>query len=93
MSSCCSTDGSCSTGETIEITADSRTTAYQVSGMTCGSCESSVSKAVGALDGVLAVAVDVRAGVVTVTTGAEPDDAAVSRAVEEAGYAVTGRAA
>ncbi|WP_445397843.1 heavy-metal-associated domain-containing protein [Streptomyces sp. LE64] len=92
MSSCCSTDGTCSTGgTTVEIT-DGRTTVYQVSGMTCGHCKSSVTEAVGALEGVRSVEVDVASGRVTVITEAEPDDASVSRAVEEAGYEVTGRA-
>ncbi|MGX2993320.1 heavy-metal-associated domain-containing protein [Streptomyces sp. JNUCC 64] len=93
MSSCCSTDGNCSTSAATESATDGRTTVYQVSGMTCGHCKSSVSKAVGDLDGVRSVDVDVATGRVTVTTGGEPDDALIARAVDEAGYEVTGRAA
>ncbi|MBC2876241.1 MULTISPECIES: cation transporter [Streptomyces] len=67
------------------------TTTYAVTGMSCGHCESAVTKAVGALVGVQAVAVDVAAGRVTVTTAGEPDDAAVAEAVDDAGYELTGR--
>ncbi|GAA3372718.1 hypothetical protein GCM10020367_28950 [Streptomyces sannanensis] len=94
-SSCCSPDHSCSTGTTTETAvalAESRTTAYRVSGMTCGHCKSAVTASVGALDGVLGVDVDVAAGLVTVTTDGEPDDKAVADAVDDAGYELTGRA-
>lgn len=93
MSSCCTSDGSCSTGTTTETITEARTTVYQVSGMTCGHCESSVSKAVGGVDGVLSVDVDVKAGLVTLRSLADPDDALIAKAVDEAGYEVTGRAA
>ncbi|MFD3332751.1 heavy-metal-associated domain-containing protein [Streptomyces sp. NPDC058700] len=94
MGSCCTPDNSCST--TTETTAvavaDSTVTVYAVSGMTCGHCKTAITKSVGALDGVISVDVDVTGGLVTVTTGGEPDDAAITAAVDDAGYDLTGRA-
>ncbi|MCD2465288.1 MULTISPECIES: heavy-metal-associated domain-containing protein [unclassified Streptomyces] len=94
MGSCCTPDNSCST--TTEATAvavaDSTTTVYAVSGMTCGHCRTAITKSVGALDGVISVDVDITGGLVTVTTGGEPDDAAITAAVDDAGYELTGRA-
>ncbi|EGX55762.1 metal associated protein [Streptomyces zinciresistens K42] len=68
-------------------------TTYAVSGMSCGHCEAAVTEAVGRLDGVTRVAVDVPGGRVTVTSAGEPDDARVAGAVDDAGYEMTGRAA
>ncbi|KQX59393.1 MULTISPECIES: heavy-metal-associated domain-containing protein [unclassified Streptomyces] len=94
MGSCCTPDNSCSTTEATAVAvADSTATVYAVSGMTCGHCRTAITKSVSALDGVLAVDVDVDAGLVTVTTGGEPDDAAITAAVDDAGYELTGRAA
>lgn len=96
MSECCTPDGSCSTGATQSATAtaaDSVSTVYTVTGMTCGHCKSAVTKAVSEIDGVLGVEVDVDAGRVAVTTSGEPDDAAFAKAVDEAGYELAGRAA
>ncbi|MCB8907310.1 MULTISPECIES: heavy-metal-associated domain-containing protein [unclassified Streptomyces] len=94
MGSCCTPDNSCST--TTEATAvavaDSTVTVYAVSGMTCGHCKTAITKSVSALDGVISVDVDVDGGLVTVTTGGEPDDAAITAAVDDAGYELTGRA-
>ncbi|WP_371668359.1 heavy-metal-associated domain-containing protein [Streptomyces sp. NBC_00289] len=92
-SSCCSTDGTCSTGTTgrAEVT-EGVTTTYAVSGMTCGHCEATLTKVLGELEGVTAVDVDLHTGRVTVTGATEPDDAAVSEVVDEAGYELTGRA-
>ncbi|GAA3901487.1 heavy-metal-associated domain-containing protein [Streptomyces gulbargensis] len=96
MGSCCTPDHSCSTnaGEATTATAvaESTTTVYAVSGMTCGHCRTAITNSVGALDGVLSVDVDVAGGLVTVTTGGAPDDAAVAAAVDDAGYELTGRA-
>ncbi|GAA2122148.1 heavy-metal-associated domain-containing protein [Kitasatospora saccharophila] len=89
--SCCSTDGTCSTTATAAAPA-AVTTVFTVAGMTCGHCEQAVGKAIGALEGVRAVRVDVRGGLVSVDSAAEPDDAAVRAAVDEAGYELTGRA-
>ncbi|GAA2585579.1 heavy-metal-associated domain-containing protein [Dactylosporangium fulvum] len=61
---------------------------YTVKGMTCDHCAGSVTAEVGKIDGVTDVAVDVRAGKVTVTSTAPVSDEAVTEAVEEAGYQV-----
>ncbi|KIQ62801.1 copper-binding protein [Kitasatospora griseola] len=89
--SCCSSDGTCSTTATIATPA-AVTTVFTVSGMTCGHCEKTVGKAIGALDGVEAVQVDVTTGLVTVDSTVELDDETVRAAVDEAGYELTGRA-
>ncbi|MGW7264025.1 heavy-metal-associated domain-containing protein [Streptomyces sp. NPDC054842] len=94
--SCCTPDGTCSTtGTATTGTAptDARSTVYDVSGMTCGHCEATLTKEIGALDGVLSVDVDLAAGQVRVTTETEPDDEVLAAVVDEAGYALTGRAA
>ncbi|GAA1382491.1 heavy-metal-associated domain-containing protein [Kitasatospora putterlickiae] len=90
--SCCSTDGTCSTGSTVTVDPAAITTVYAVAGMTCGHCEQAVGKAVSALPGVTAVRVDVAAGQVTVSADAELDEAALRAAVDDAGYELTGRA-
>lgn len=61
---------------------------YQVSGMTCGHCASSVSAELEALDGVSDVDVDLVAGgtsAVTVTSRLPLEDAQVAAALDEAG--------
>ncbi|BAJ29414.1 MULTISPECIES: cation transporter [Kitasatospora] len=90
--SCCSTNGTCSTTETATVDPAAVTTVFTVAGMTCGHCEQAVGKAVGALEGVRAVRVDVRNGLVSVDSAAGLDDSAVRAAVDEAGYELTGRA-
>ncbi|HEV7808455.1 MAG TPA: heavy-metal-associated domain-containing protein [Solirubrobacteraceae bacterium] len=59
---------------------------FTVSGMTCGHCKSSVVNEVLLVPGVRAVDVDLGSGVLTVR--GEADDAAIRKAVDEAGYAV-----
>ena len=59
---------------------------YQVAGMVCGHCATFVSNEIKRLPGVTAVAVDVAAGVVTVTSDRELPTAEVRGAVEDAGY-------
>lgn len=98
MSDCCTPDGGCSTATTPDggratAVAEARTAVYDVAGMTCGHCRTALTGAIGALDGVLGVDVDLDAGRVTVRTSGEPDEAAVARAVDDAGYELTGRAA
>ena len=66
----------------------SQTSTYTVVGMTCGHCVASVSEEVGALAGVEQVDVDLKTGLVTVTSDSALDDAQVKAAVEEAGYAL-----
>lgn len=91
--SCCTPDGSCSTDTATVEVAEGTTTVYNVSGMTCGHCKATLTKEIGALDGVLMVDVDVAAGRVSVTTSGEPDDALLTKVVDDAGYELTGRAA
>ncbi|MDX6676687.1 MAG: copper chaperone [Solirubrobacteraceae bacterium] len=64
--------------------SDDRT--FNVSGMTCGHCKSSVVNEVLQVPGVRAVDVDLDLGVLTVRGDA--DDAAIRKAVDDAGYAV-----
>ncbi|WP_326812516.1 heavy-metal-associated domain-containing protein [Streptomyces scopuliridis] len=95
MSDCCTPDGSCSTNTAqggTTVVADSHTVVYAVAGMTCGHCKSTLTKAIGGLDGVLKVDVDLATGHVSVTTDGESDDAEIAKAVDDAGYEVTGRA-
>lgn len=61
-------------------------TEYAVEGMTCGHCVSAVSEEIGRLNGVTDVQVELATGVVTVTSTAPLDRAAVRDAVDEAGY-------
>ncbi|MCP3817852.1 cation transporter [Streptomyces sp. A3M-1-3] len=91
-SSCCTPDGSCSTTSAASP-ATGQVSVYSVSGMTCGHCKSAITKAVGDLADVLSVDVDVDAGQVAVTTAGDPDDALITKVVDDAGYELTGRAA
>ncbi|MEU3755989.1 heavy-metal-associated domain-containing protein [Streptomyces olivoreticuli] len=68
------------------------TTVYQVTGMTCGHCESAVTEEISALAGVTSVKAVAATGQVTVTAAAPLDDEAIRAAVDEAGYELTGRA-
>lgn len=93
-SSCCSTDGSCSTATTDRATtgeAVTVTTTYAVSGMTCGHCKATLTQVIGELDGVTGVDVDLDTGRVTVVGVAEPDDKLIAEVVDDAGYELTGR--
>ncbi|NYV76925.1 heavy-metal-associated domain-containing protein [Streptomyces sp. UH6] len=92
--SCCTPEGSCSTGTaTATGSAAGVTTVYDVAGMTCGHCRATLTTEIGAVDGVLGVEVDLEAGQVAVTTSGAPDDALLARVVDDAGYQLTGRAA
>jgi copper chaperone len=71
----------------------STSTRWTVTGMTCGHCEAAVRDEVSRLGGVTAVEVDLVPGgvsVVTVTSDAPPDEAALRAAVDEAGYELVG---
>lgn len=57
---------------------------FIVSDMTCNHCKQSIETAVGALDGVEAMTVDVDTKTVTVTGTVA--DAAVAAAIRDAGY-------
>ncbi len=59
---------------------------YNVTGMTCGHCKSSVIDEVLQVPGVRAADVDLEGGVLTVRGDA--DEQAIRAAVDEAGYAV-----
>lgn len=63
------------------------TTVYEVAGMSCGHCVSSVREEVAELAGVTSVAVDLAAGRLTVG-GCDVAADAVRRAVADAGYEV-----
>lgn len=63
-----------------------QTTTYQVTGMTCGHCETAVRSEVTKIDGVREVAVDAGTGVLAITSDAPLTDEAVVAAVDEAGY-------
>jgi copper chaperone CopZ len=91
--SCCTPDGSCSTGTAAAEATEGTTTVYRVSGMTCGHCKATLTKEIGDLDGVLAVEVDLEAGRVAVTTADDPDDALLTKVVDDAGYQLAGRVA
>ncbi|MFE7803866.1 heavy-metal-associated domain-containing protein [Streptomyces sp. NPDC057430] len=77
---------------TAVAVAESTATVYAVSGMSCGHCRTAITTSVSALAGVVSVDVDIARGLVTVTTGGDPDDTAISAAVDDAGYELTGRA-
>lgn len=59
---------------------------FRVRGMSCGHCATFVSEEIELLPGVEAVAVDIPAGAVTVTSDRELGTSEVRAAVEEAGY-------
>lgn len=70
----------------------STTTAFTVTGMTCGHCVSAVTEELSAIDGVEQVDVDLVAGgdsPVTVTASRPVDRESIVAAVDEAGYRVT----
>jgi len=63
---------------------------YTVTGMTCDHCVASVTEEITEIYGVTAVAVDLPAGAVTVTSTGPVHEADVWTAVEEAGYRLAG---
>jgi len=65
------------------------TSAYRVTGMTCGHCSAAVTEELSALPGVTSVDIDLVAdgtSTVTVSSDAPLDDSVVAAAVDEAGY-------
>lgn len=60
---------------------------FKVAGMTCGHCQKAVEAAIGQLDGVQSVRVDLKAGEAKVV--GHVNDQAVTAAVDDAGYAAT----
>ncbi|WP_405932269.1 heavy-metal-associated domain-containing protein [Streptomyces sp. NBC_00827] len=73
-------------------TPGSVTTVYQVSGMSCGHCEGSVSGELSGIDGVSSVKAVAATGEVTVVSAAVLDEDAVRAAVDEAGFELVGKA-
>ena len=65
---------------------------YTVSGMSCGHCESAITKEVTSLPGVKSVTAVAKTGLLTIASEQPLDDAAVRAAVDEAGYEFVGRA-
>lgn len=63
------------------------TTNYQVTGMSCGHCETAVRTEVSGINGVTDVDVSAQTGRLSVTSEQPLDDAVVIAAVDEAGYA------
>ncbi|NKY89567.1 heavy-metal-associated domain-containing protein [Nocardia veterana] len=59
---------------------------YAVLGMACGHCAASVTAEIEHIPGVTAVAVDVAADTVRVTSAADLDPADIRAAVDAAGY-------
>ncbi|ARF81292.1 heavy-metal-associated domain-containing protein [Kitasatospora aureofaciens] len=87
--SCC---GSCGTGAgKAPATAAAERAVFQVKGMTCGHCVSSVTAELEKVAGVTEVAVDLATGQVTVDSTAPLADTDVAAAIDEAGYALIGR--
>ncbi|MGW3269150.1 heavy-metal-associated domain-containing protein [Streptomyces sp. NPDC001056] len=72
------------------------TVVYKVDGVGSAHCQGVVTRAVGGLDEVAAVEVEIGTGLVTVTPVAEADeafDALIAETVDDAGYDFAGRAA
>ncbi len=68
------------------------TTAYTVTGMTCGHCAQSVTEELERLPAVSNVEVDLAGGRVTVVSADQLADGDVRAAVVEAGFELVGRA-
>lgn len=64
------------------------TSSYTVTGMSCGGCAGSVSRALNALDGVSDVKIDLKTGQVTVDSAEPIAETDIRAAVEKAGYKV-----
>lgn len=59
---------------------------YQVTGMTCAHCETSVREEVSLIGGIDDIQVSAKTGRLVVTSAGDLDDERVLAAVEEAGY-------
>ncbi|MFF1285542.1 heavy-metal-associated domain-containing protein [Streptomyces sp. NPDC058299] len=73
-------------------TPGSVTAVYQVTGMSCGHCEGSVSAEISRISGVTSVQAVASKGEVTVVSDAPLDEEAVRAAVDEAGFELAGKA-
>lgn len=65
---------------------------YTVSGMSCGHCESAITREVTSIPGVTSVTAVAQTGLLTVASEGPLDDDRVRAAVDEAGYELVGRA-
>lgn len=65
---------------------------YSVSGMSCGHCESAITKEVTAIPGVVSVKAVASTGLVTVASEQPVDVESVRAAVDEAGFELVGPA-
>ena len=86
--SCCATDAAAIPAQAAVETTARVTTTYEVAGMTCSHCASSVTAEVVKLPGVSNVQVDVASGRVTVTSQAPIETESFVAAIDEAGYEV-----
>jgi copper chaperone CopZ len=66
------------------------TTTFRVAGLSCDRCELALIREVTGIDGVGTVTVDQASGVVTVTATTPVDRADITRAVQQAGFTLTG---
>ena len=87
LCSCCST-GTQTSSKTAAQAPARETVTYQVAGMTCAHCASSVTAELVKLPGVSDIQVDVASGQVMVTSQTPVDVESIATAVEEAGYSV-----
>ncbi|WP_433498831.1 heavy-metal-associated domain-containing protein [Sphaerimonospora sp. CA-214678] len=85
----CGTQDQDGTGTTPAVTPEDSERIYDVTGMTCGHCVSSVSTEIGKVGGVSGVQVDLTSGAVTVSGSGFSDDE-IRAAVEQAGYQLAG---
>ena len=97
MSARCTPDGSCDTDAAAQPAAptavsDRHITVHKVGGVGSAHCQGVVAEAVGGLEGVLSVDVELGTGLVTITTGGAPADELIAKTIEEAGYEYAGRA-
>lgn len=66
--------------------ATTTTTTYQVTGMSCGHCETAVRAEVSEIPGVKDIDVSAQTGLLVVTAEQPLEDSEVVAAVDEAGY-------
>jgi copper chaperone CopZ len=90
---CCSPQQDAGTESTASPSAEQPATDFQLAGMTCGHCVSSVSEELAKLDGVNDVQVALVPGGISIVTiyGSESvSPVAVRAAIAEAGYELAG---
>lgn len=85
---CCADNGDCGCGsETSAVVEQPRISVFRVEGMRCIHCAKSVKRAIGSLDGVERVAVDLEARQATIEGSVSDDD--VVKAVDSVGFTAT----